>query len=100
MAFDPSAVVAPFRMQPGLRVCWQTYVDRLGLDRAEAGRWLPRAVRFAGARLVQTAMESSLVTTALTSLTILHLQVGHNVLERPGEAAVHLLGLPAHGWPS
>jgi len=80
-------------MQPAIRACWQAYVSRLGLDEATADMRLRDAVRFSAARLVQTAFEAAQVSTELTSGMTLHLQLSINMLQRPREAAVHLLGL-------
>ena len=80
-------------MQPAIRACWQAYVSRLGLDEATADIWLRDAVRFSAARLVQTAFEATQVSTELTSGISLHLQLSINMLQRPREAAAHLLGL-------
>ena len=55
---------------------------------------LSAAVRFAAARLVQTAFEATQDAGSLATDVVLHLQVALNVLQRPRQAVVHLLGLP------
>ncbi|HVF14262.1 MAG TPA: phosphotransferase, partial [Acidimicrobiales bacterium] len=82
-------------MQPAIGRCWSEYVDALGVDRREAGRRLTRAVDLAAVRVVQTAFEAAQTANRLTSNVALHLQVAHNMLRRPREAAGHLLGSPA-----
>jgi phosphotransferase family enzyme len=91
--FAELARYPPSKMQAALRSCWQTYVEQLGLDESAANRWLLRTVRFAAARLLQTAFEASQMTAQLTSSSILHAQLSLNMLERPRETAVHLLGI-------
>lgn len=75
------------RMQPALRACWSAYAAKC------AGETQERAVRYAAARLVQTAFEAAQMSDQLTSGLVLHLQLALNMLTRPREAAVHLLGL-------
>lgn len=85
------------RMQPAMRACWQAYVAKLGLTGTDADERLAKTVRFAASRLVQTAFEAAQMSDQLTSGLVLHLQLALNMLKRPHEAAVHLLGLPARG---
>jgi hypothetical protein len=84
-------------IQPAIRSCWDTYVKRRGLDADTADRLLPSTVGFAAARLVQTAFEAAQGSARLTTISVLHLQVALNMLQRPQEAAAHLLGLPITG---
>jgi aminoglycoside phosphotransferase (APT) family kinase protein len=82
------------RMQPAMADCWSAYRKRADLDRHGGAHWILAAVSYAGARLVQTAFEAAQVATHLDSSMVLHLQLASNILARPREAAVHLLGLP------
>jgi hypothetical protein len=84
------------RMQPAIRACWRAYVEGFPWRASEAGERLLRAVRYAGARLAQTAYEQMQVSTRLTGNAVCFLQVSLNIMTRPHEAAVHLLGL-SHG---
>ena len=84
------------KMQAGIRSCWQAYTKQLGLDGPTANRWLLRTVRFAAARLLQAAFEASQMAVQLTGSSVLHAQLSVNMLERPRETAVHLLGIPFH----
>lgn len=81
------------RMQPAIADCWSAYRKRAGIDRSRANEWLLAAVSYAGARLVQTAFEAAQIATHLDSSMALHLQLASNILGRPREAAVHLLGI-------
>ncbi|MGO9781822.1 MAG: phosphotransferase [Streptosporangiaceae bacterium] len=91
----PELARAPLqRMHPALAACWRAYKKRAGLQEPESGERLRRAVSFAAARLIATAFEAAQMSARLDSSLILHLQLAVNILERPREAAVHLLGLP------
>jgi hypothetical protein len=84
-------------IQQAIRACWRGYLAGMGLSGGAATRMLATVVPFTAARLVHTALESAQASAQPTSDQVLHLQVAHNVLERPREAAVHLLGLGADG---
>jgi hypothetical protein len=77
-------------MHPALRAFWSAY--REGRGGVEPG-FLLRAVRYAGARLVQTTWEYSRTITARPRYTHLLLQLAANVVTRPQQAARSLLGL-------
>jgi aminoglycoside phosphotransferase (APT) family kinase protein len=81
------------RMQPAIANCWSAYRQHADINRPCNVEWLSGAVSYAGARLVQTAFEAAQVATHLDSSMVLHLQLASNILSRPREAAVHLLGL-------
>src|SRR5215203_342990 len=86
-------------MQPAMRSFWQSYVQGLGLDAATSSEWLLRAVKYGAARLVQTAYEQMQMSIHLTGNMVCLLQLSLNILRRPQEAMVHLLGLPLEqGW--
>lgn len=83
------------RMQPALRACWDGYVSAAHLEPAAALAGLIEAVELAAARLILTAFEAAQMSLELTSNLVLHMQLAFNMLERPREASVHLLGIPA-----
>ncbi len=72
---------------------WRGYNTVLGLGEAMGGPLVSRAVRFAGARLLQTAFEQASGTPEVTGHTVLTIQLALNVLGRPEEARSELLGL-------
>jgi aminoglycoside phosphotransferase (APT) family kinase protein len=82
------------RMQPAIRSFWRCYASELALDAPARGDRLIRAVRYAGARLVQHAFEEVQHSTRVNAIAVYLLQLAQNVLQRPVEAAVRLLGLP------
>ena len=81
-------------IQPAIRRFWTAYTRQMRLTPAVAGAWLRRATRYSAARLVQTAFEESQTRTNLTKDSLCFLQVSFNILQRPDEAAFHLLGIP------
>jgi Phosphotransferase enzyme family len=81
-------------IQPATREFWQAYVRRMGFDMATSHHRLTRAVRYGAARLIQTCYESSQTMTHLMGTTQCMLQLSLNILQRPLEATVHLLGIP------
>src|SRR5215207_3056 len=86
-------------MQPAMRSFWQSYVRTMELDAASSDDWLLRAVKYGAARLVQTAYEQMQMSIHLTGNMVCLLQLSLNILRRPQEAMVHLLGLPLEqGW--
>ena len=82
------------RMQPAMRSFWHSYVRRMKLDAVGADEWLVRAVKYAAGRMVQTAFEQTQMSMQLNGNVICMLQVSLNMLRRPHEAILHLLGIP------
>jgi aminoglycoside phosphotransferase (APT) family kinase protein len=81
-------------MQPAIQAFWRTYASARGLEASANRTALFRSARYAAARLVQAAYEQMQMTTQLTSTAILMLQLSVNIIRRPHEAIVHLLGVP------
>ena len=77
-------------MQPAIRAFWRAYVAHCPGPRPS----VRRATQFAAAQLVEVAFERAQMQSSLDSRSGLALQVSLNMLKRPAEAAVHLLGLP------
>ena len=81
-------------MQPAIRAFWESYAEAMEFDRATARERLLKSVRFAGARLIQTAYERTQTMTHLTPHIYLLLQLSLNIMEGPEEAAEGLFGIP------
>lgn len=81
-------------MHPALRAFWQAYCKRMGLTEAEQERKLIRSVRYAAARLVLSAYEAMQSSIEPTGNMICFLQMSANILQRPEQAAVQVLGIP------
>jgi aminoglycoside phosphotransferase (APT) family kinase protein len=82
-------------MKSAMRGCIEAYAESADDSGALGDEDLRRTVGYAGARLLQTAFESTQFGQRLDSAAILHLQLGANLLQRPAEAAERLLGLTA-----
>jgi thiamine kinase-like enzyme len=72
-------------IQPALRAFWRSY--------AQDNERLLRAVRYAAARLTQTAYEQLQTASDIVGTAVCALQLGLNILRRPADAARDLLGI-------
>jgi phosphotransferase family enzyme len=79
------------RMAPSIAALWAGYRDAAAP--AEPRDFLLRSVRFAGARLLQTAFEHVAEAPALTGHTVGLAQLAANVVARPEQACRTLFGL-------
>ncbi|HYP21593.1 MAG TPA: hypothetical protein VEY08_16100, partial [Chloroflexia bacterium] len=83
------------KMQPAMRAFWLAYTQEMGLDAPTANEWLLRSARYAAARLVQEVFEQSQTSARLAGNVPYYLQVSLNMLQRPRDAVLHLLGIPS-----
>jgi Phosphotransferase enzyme family len=83
------------RMHKAMRAFWAAYAGARGWDAAAADAALTRSVRYAGARLLQTACERAKFLPRMSTVVVCLTQLAENVLARPEEAAEHLLGVPS-----
>ena len=81
------------RMQPAIAAFWAAYTRARGFDAASADESLLRAVRYSGARLLETVYADTQTALRLSAHSTYLLQLSLNILKQPLEAAVHLLGL-------
>ena len=81
------------KMAPAITAFWNNYLTTAKLKGTTAQDLLLKSVRFSGARLLQKAFEQLQESADLTASSESLLQLGVNVLSRPEEAAVHLLGI-------
>jgi aminoglycoside phosphotransferase len=77
-------------MQPAISAFWLAYLDQGDGPRPS----VRRAIEFAAAHLVDVAFERAHMQASLDPRAGLALQLSLNLLRRPAEAAVELLGLP------
>jgi thiamine kinase-like enzyme len=80
-------------MQPAIRAFWKSYVKTMNLSKSQEREWLLRSVKLAAVRLLQTTYEHMQVAFNVNGSAICQLQVSLNILQRPKEALVHLLGI-------
>jgi Ser/Thr protein kinase RdoA (MazF antagonist) len=76
------------------RAFWSAYRKRALGDREAWTTLLERAVRYAAARLIQSAYEQAQDAPLLPNSSVAMLQVAANVLQDADTAQVHLLGIP------
>jgi thiamine kinase-like enzyme len=81
------------RIHAPISAFWQQYASLLELSAGESSDRLSRSVVFAGVRILQYAIERALHEGELTFATVRLLQLAENVLARPYDAVVALLGL-------
>jgi hypothetical protein len=79
--------------QREMRTFWDTYVAASTLPPNTAAPLLERAIIFCGVRLLQTAWELAQGEDTPGRLTSGALQLGLNILRRPGNAASQLIGI-------
>jgi aminoglycoside phosphotransferase (APT) family kinase protein len=81
------------KLQPAIRAFWDSYTRTMALDTLAAQQRLDRAVRYCAARLLETAFEESQSAAEPTGNAICLLQLSLNILQRPWQAAIQLLGI-------
>lgn len=80
-------------MQPAVRSFWDAYTSARGWGELMATEQLLRSLRFAAARLVQTAFEQMQMRTELTGNVVAMVQLAQNIMKYPLKANDTLLGL-------
>ncbi|HEV2774339.1 MAG TPA: phosphotransferase [Solirubrobacteraceae bacterium] len=75
------------------RSFWRAYVRVQGLDEPAAATLLARSVRFAGARLVQSAYEHTQETTVMSALVVRLVELARELLLEPSAAGAARLGI-------
>ncbi len=79
--------------QPAIARLWSAYVRARGLAAPQASALLQRSTRYAGARLLQSAFEHTQEARTASERVELSLRAAHELLVRPDEAAIALLGV-------
>jgi Ser/Thr protein kinase RdoA (MazF antagonist) len=82
---------------PLVRAFWRTYTRCAGMVPRESADHLVRSIRFAAARLIQTAFEHSHALLRPSGFSICLLQISRNLLRQPHEAAAPLFGISLSG---
>jgi aminoglycoside phosphotransferase (APT) family kinase protein len=80
-------------LQPAIAAFWRAYVRARGLDEGPSSQLLLRAVRFAAARLVQSAFEQTQDMALMSARVAYSVQLSRDMLGRPRAAATDLLGI-------
>jgi len=84
------------RMQPAIQQLWNSYLRNRNIDMDEprAKDLLARSTMFCAVRLLQTAYEQLQSSHKMAANSVYLMQLSANILARPREAAIHLLGIP------
>ena len=82
-------------VQPAIAGFWAAYLRARALDERAAAQLLVRAVRFAGARLLQSTFEHTQETPHVTRRVAAGAALGATLLSAPRAAAADVLGLAA-----
>ncbi|MEA2149711.1 MAG: hypothetical protein QOD69_1541 [Solirubrobacteraceae bacterium] len=95
-AGDVGSALAEFTgRSPNAGALWRSYVARRGLDADAASQLLVRALRHAGARLLQTGYEHTQEIAGLDARAAADLRCARALLVSPRDAAATLLGIAA-----
>jgi hypothetical protein len=78
---------------PAIRAFWQAYKSSLPAQSAPTSASIVNALEFGAVRLVQIGFEQSQLVDRLSAKAVGVLQLAYNILRRPREAAVQLLGI-------
>ena len=81
------------KMRTGAITFLRAYIAAKEIAPQDVLDFLTRVGRYAGARMVHIALEAAQPFPAATAPVLLHAQLGLNIMSRPYEAAVQLLGL-------
>lgn len=81
------------RIQSSLREFWAGYLAARHLGGRAAASFLLRSTRYCGAALLKTAHDQMRGSSQLTGKAVCLIQLGLNVMQRPEEAAMHLVGI-------
>jgi hypothetical protein len=81
-----------FRMQPSISTFWEDYAEQMALG-SETMAWLIRAVRYAAARLIQTAYEEMQSRPQANDRSVTLLQLATNIFRDSQKARIDLLRL-------
>lgn len=84
-------------MHPSIDAFWTGYCDAVTAPVEDPTTLLERATRCAGLKLSQSAFEMCQGSSSLTAVELFFLQTSWNVMKRPLEAMVYLLGLRLDG---
>jgi aminoglycoside phosphotransferase (APT) family kinase protein len=88
------------RMRPSLTAFWEAYIRHRGPGLADPERPLRRATQFTAARLLTIALEQAQTLAELRPGLLGLVHLSENILRRPDEASIQLLGLELSRAPA
>jgi thiamine kinase-like enzyme len=84
-------------MQASVRSFWRSYVRHTDVSSTHSDEWILRATRYAAAQLVLATLARLESAMQMNRRAVFHLQLAQNILQRPDEALVSVLGIPYKG---
>jgi hypothetical protein len=81
------------KLHPAMRSLWDAYLSKRAATAEAPTELAIRVSRFAAANLLQTVFETAQASMTFSPHLTYFVQLSFNILQRPAEAAVHLLGL-------
>lgn len=85
-------------VQPAMRAFWDEYVRARGIPEGQSEAYLERCVAYAGARMLQTALETLVFSPGMNAHVALALQCSLNILRDSTAAVREILGMPARTY--
>jgi hypothetical protein len=80
------------QVRPAMRAFWDSYAETMNIPQAEVEARLERCVAWAGARMLQTALETLVFSPQMTAHVALALQMSLNILRDPSAAVREVVG--------
>ena len=87
------------KIQPAIGSFWKSYSHYSEIDNDKLLEYLLRSTSFAALRLIQSAYEQSQSQSKMSTKVVFLLQLSANILQRPLEAIIQLLGLSISNFP-
>jgi hypothetical protein len=81
------------KLHPAMRSLWDAYLSKRAATAEAPAELAIRVSRFAAANLLQTVFEMAQASMTFSPYLTYFVQLSFNILQRPAEAAVHLLGV-------
>ena len=98
LATQDTMAVSLAPVQPAMRAFWDEYVKARPIHATHADAYLERCVSYAGARMLQTALETLVFAPGMTAHVALALQCSLNILRDPHAAVREVVGVEARAY--
>ena len=85
-------------VKPAMRAFWDEYVKSLPIHESQADARLERCVAYAGARMLQTALETLHFAPQMSAHVALVLQISLNILRNPRAAVREIVGIESRAY--
>lgn len=85
-------------VQPAIRAFWDAYAQALPIPEPQREARFERCIAYAGARMLQTALETLVFAPAMTAHVAMVLQISLNILRDPRAAVREIAGVEAGAY--